>query len=179
MKKVVDKIIRMFYTSYLGNLYFNFLIWWDYYKSKRKPIGYSSSAHRIVISATKAAYEQGLRQVKTKVVQAAQAVDGNYDKALHQIGDVIQLSEKDHKPEIEILKKMHVKNGQDVKNDTDKAKMIDQRIQDYKELHRFKEERLILRQIRKAKTEGNLELADKLTKEWQDKYVVTNRIRRS
>jgi len=179
MKKIIDKLARMFYTSYLGNLYFNFLIWWDYYKSKRKPIGYSSSAHRVVISATKAAYEQGLKQVKTKVAEAINAVDGNHDKALHQIGDIIELAEKDYKSEIEILKKMHVKNGQDVKNDTDKAKMIDQRIQDYKELHRFKEERTILRQIRKAKTDGNIELADKLTKEWQDKYVINNRIRRN
>ena len=48
--------------------------------------------------------------------------------------------------------------------------MIDQRIQDMKELHSHIERREILRNIRKLKTSGRLKEAEELSREWVKKY---------
>lgn len=88
-------------------------------------------------------------------------------------GDLLALAKGESKEREQLAKGLNqvfVYQGADVKNSADTAKMIDKRINHYSTLQNKTEERELLRKVKKAYREGNMELHGTLMKEWEKKY---------
>lgn len=138
----MNKLKKLFYTSWLGNLYFEYLLWRDR-KIERKITAQQLNVPRIVINRQQELYLQGIKKLK-KVVNEKIVFTSKeeYDKVLKETEDLIQFAENDEQRDyIEALKKAYVYKDADIKNDTDMAKMIEQRIGHYNELRKHREKR--------------------------------------
>ena len=138
----MNKLKKLFYTSWLGNLYFEYLLWRDR-KIERKITAQQLNVPKIVINRQQELYLQGIKKLK-KVVNEKIVFTSKeeYDKVLKETEDLIQFAENDEQRDyIEALKKAYVYKDADIKNDTDMAKMIEQRIGHYNELRKHREKR--------------------------------------
>jgi len=138
----MNKLKKLFYTSWLGNLYFEYLLWRDR-KIERKITVQQLNVPRIVINRQQELYLQGIKKLK-KVINEKIVFTSKeeYDKVLKETEDLIQFAENDEQRDyIEALKKAYVYKDADIKNDTDMAKMIEQRIGHYNELRKHREKR--------------------------------------
>lgn len=155
MSKLVSKLRQIFYTSWLGNVYFELLLYIDRKSSKK----YLSHKEVTQIIREYSLLGEGVREVKGKIntlIKSRSAED--YHKVLGQIEDMMNLAERkadDPKSQLaKVLRNMYVKKGTvDIANDMDRAKMIDQRIKDTYELHDHIEKRNKLRKLRKERNE--------------------------
>jgi uncharacterized membrane protein len=162
---------RIFYTSIFGRIYFEFLLWLDRRAEKAET---KQLINTIIaeINITKEKYDKSITNLKTKIKD--EATDGDYDKVLKSKENLISLTENEEehlKKRAELLKSVMVKRGdKDINNNTEMARMVDSRINDYRTLHRDINMRQLLREIRKAEKEGNSQLAESLKVELKEKY---------
>ena len=170
LKKVIDFVKHLFYTSFIGNWYFNFLLWWDRIKFEQDlKINYSSK-NKVVLSAKQVAYEEGIKTIKQRIGSLVEIKSKDeYEKVLSEVKELISLARYENK-DADYLYKLYVKKDRDIHNNTDKAKMVETRINHYKELQKFNEERELIKQIKKAKKEGDINLSKELEKQWTKKY---------
>jgi hypothetical protein len=172
MTKIKNKILILFYSSWIGCKYLEFLLWLDDQNSTNTTnyIG----INRVVIEAQKVLYREGIIQIKRKVKSVLEARDKKeYDKALKELTDFLPLAERDSEEARklrEALYSVYVKKEKDIKTSTDYAKMIDTRIEDYKELQFHNEKRSLLKQIRKLRRDGELTKALEKEEEFKIKY---------
>lgn len=169
---MLETIQKWFYTTFLGELYFRFLLWQDHRRFRKELKYLDLSVQQILINRTSELYREGIRKIKTKVNNlVATKTPEEYDKVLREIEDLTMLSKDDKvDPGLMALYSAYVKKGSDIKNDTDMARMVEERIQHQKEKWKFQEERQLVRQIRKAKQDNDLELAKQLEDIWKEDY---------
>lgn len=173
--KLWSKLLNWFYTTPLGNLYFEFLLWKDR-RNSRSELRYLSPKEVSQIIRQYSLMAEGVKEVKKKVNELVSTKSANeYNKVLSEIEDMVQLAERDpESPQAKfasVLRQMgDYKKVKDIESVTDRAKMIDKRIQDMYELQAHVERRTLLREIRKAKKNGNIEQVTKLEQEWKQKY---------
>jgi len=174
--RVPKKIRSIFYNSFLGEIYIRIVLWWDYRKFrlelKRRP---PREAASIVMSMSQMYYTEGLRGMRDKVHKLVNTKDSEeFDKGMKELDDFIALADNTkNKGDIEaakLWKVMLVNTGADIKNEEAKTRMIQGRIADYKELQNYKLEKNFIRNIKTARESGNSKLADKLEKEWHEKF---------
>lgn len=170
--EMIKYLKRLFYTSIFGRFYFEFLLWLDRRVAKKETKQYLNNI-RIEINATREKYEKALCKIKSKVNEEAK--ESNHHKVLKVKGDLVSIAEEEEdeflKKRAEIMKSAIVKKGdKDIKSDTDMAKMVESRINDYKALHKDIAMRQLLRRIRQAEREGDSQLADSLKLELKEKY---------
>ncbi len=168
-------ISNWFYTTKLGGLYFEFLLWYDRWKFKQETKKYihNKETARIIINHTKALYRDGLKQVKIKVAELTTAPTAEeYDRVLNEIEDIVSLAKLETNNEIKALKLINgdLTKTKDVENNTDKAKMIKQRIAHYEELKKYNKKRTLIKAIKLAIKEGNKKLAEELEEQWSKEY---------
>lgn len=98
----------------------------------------------------------------------------SYDKTLRDIDNLLKYAQdvgsKQQKTILDLRKSIVVFKEKDLKSKEDKQKMINIRLNHYNQLHSKKLARDLIRQERQARKAGNSELADKLLKEWKEKY---------
>lgn len=106
----------------------------------------------------KYSYTEGLAQVRKKL--------GNIRvKKLSEVGDIINFAEKDKNKQIELVKDLFV-----YKTEKESSAMIADRINQYYELQNYNQGRQLIKDIKKARKEGNDKLAKQLETEWAEKY---------
>lgn len=159
--------------NWLKSLYFNFLLWLENINLK-KDNRYLSPKEIAAIVKQYSKIGEGVTVLKSKVNDLVKTKNKEeYDKILDGIQDLIPLSVREQNPDMEkficTLKKNYAKN-KDITTPLEKENMINQRIKDMYELHEHIEKRNKLREIRKAKSAGQLDLVDKLEKEFYEKY---------
>lgn len=166
-----------FYNSRIGGLYLEFLLWWDYKFGKDAPFRAAPdfTVAQIVRNAQILAYARGIRKLKNKINDLAFTKDKEeYEKILAEVKNLVALAEETDPSKIKrakLLDSMYVyKGGKDIKNDTEKAKMIQQRIRDFKELQKHKVSRAMLKDMRRLRKEGKDQEADELQKQWSTEY---------
>jgi hypothetical protein len=170
---VIDKIRNWFFTTWLGDLYFRFLLWRD---SKQTNVRYLTPQEAITITRQYSLLHRGVTEVKKQVNELVKSKSAEeYDQTLKKIENMLQFA--DRAPDsaearlADVLRSMQVKKGnKDIVTHTDHAKMIQGRIDDYKELQDHVVRRTLMRDIRKAKASGDQTLVSKLEKEWKEKY---------
>jgi uncharacterized membrane protein YheB (UPF0754 family) len=176
----MNTILSWFYGTYLGGLYFDILLWIDRKFNKPKFLTPKEIA-QVVREYSKIA--EGTKQIKKNINELLNSkTKDEYHKVLSGIEDLTQLATDDSLEEFKsILRDMYVKKGnKDITTHIQMAKMIDQRIEDTKELWEDKAKRQLLRQIREAKQSNNTELVNKLQSEFKLKYGRYNtRLRQS
>lgn len=178
MKKFIDRMLRFFYTTKVGEYYIYILLWYDNLKFRKEVKNRSNAyAAKIVANATQMAYEEGIRVVRTKVKRALKSYDEEeFDKTLKSFGEgLINLADGTKNSgdviRAEILWKAYVKpSTKDVVSESDRAKMVQERISDYIELRNHKLKRDLLRKIRKAWSDGNEALAQELQREFNERF---------
>lgn len=177
LKKFLIVSINKFYNSRIGGLYLEVLLWWDYRFGPDAPFRASPdfTVAQIVRNAQMIAYTRGMKNLKSKINDLAFTKDKEeYNKVLQEVQNLVALAEETDPSKIkrsELLKNMYVyKGGKDIRNDTEKAKMIQQRIRDFKQLQNHKASRQILREIRQLKKNGKDKEAKELEKEWSTKH---------
>lgn len=165
----MNKITKWFYTSQVGAWYFEFLLWLENKKVK-KELEYAKHwsnhcKHQIVVNVVQESYEQGIKQLKNKTTSLVEAkTPAEYDRVLKEIKDLLSFTEHDSSrlERINKLRKVFVYKEKDIRNHTDMAKMIDNRIKDFQVLRLHKERRDLMRTLRKAEQQGDEGLAEEL-----------------
>jgi hypothetical protein len=174
MEKIVSKITNWFYTTWLGDLYFRFLLWRDE-QNERNKIKYLTPKEMAQVIRQYSILGEGVKEMKSKVNTLIQSKNKDeYDRVLKEIEDMVTLAEReanDPKSQfVHFLKSGMDLSNSDIKSVTDRAKMVDKRINHMYELQSDKVKRQLLRDIRKAEQDGNEELVVKLKTEFKDKY---------
>ena len=170
----MNKLINWFFTTKLGEWYFEFLLWLD--RKNDKPTKYLTPREIAQITRQYSLVHKGVEEVKKKVnllVTSKSAEE--YDKILGEMDDLFALSDYDTNSSefkmSQLMKSIQVKKGnKDIITHTDKARMIQDRIHDYKQLQDHKLKRDMMRNIRKAKTNGDVKLVEELETKWREKY---------
>jgi phosphoribosylanthranilate isomerase len=170
--KLTNKLLLWFYSTPIGGLYFDLLLWIDRQKDNGTRYLSPKQAHQIIRQAQHCAH--GVERVKEKVNALVKTRNKDeYHRVLTEMQNLVSLAERESDPEkaklMEMLQKAFGKVV-DVETATDRAKMIDQRINDMHDLHSHIKKRNLMREIRKLRGEGKAKEADKLEKEWLEKY---------
>ena len=152
----MNRFLTWFYCTTVGGLYFDFLLWVDRVKFRRenKKKYLNPATKNIVMQMQKIKIAQGVGNIKRKVGElTASSTKEEYEKVLDELKELMPLAE-DNRPELKKMKKALYevwvfKGGKDIRSTTDRAKMVDRRIQHYKELHEHKIKREEIRKQRK------------------------------
>lgn len=178
MSKILNTILVAFYNSFLGELYFNFILWAERRRDRQRL--YLNPKEVAQIIREYSLLSEGVTTVKHKINELVLSKSAEeYHQVLSQIQDMVSLAEREYdspKAKLaDILYEIGVKKGnQDIVTVGDKVKMVDQRIQDMYELHNHINKRKLLREIRAANKSANKELAQKLEQEFKEKYGRSN-----
>lgn len=171
----MNRLLQWFYGTYIGAKYLEFLLWYDE-KQGPKPQLTRTELQQVIAEAQKFAYREGVSQMKRNIHKLMQSkTKEEYQRVLGTIEDLMDHAKKDPNNLTklrETLYKSYIRtSGRDITSATEHAKMIDQRIKDYKELYKHQEKRNMLRNIRKLRQAGEMEQALKLQREFEEKYV--------
>jgi len=144
---------------------------------------YTSMQSQVIFdSETQRKYSEGLSTVKQKINQASKrGSKEDYREALESMRELIALANNETVSQRVLrktLERMYVHYGSDVKSNRDKVDMIDTRIGHYEELRKYNIERRLLKGIKKARKDGNEELALRLESDWREQYGKTRDGRR-
>ena len=174
MIKLYRKIMDKLYSTFLGGLYLEFLLWLDCTKNEKKYLTPKQMA-QIIRESSKLA--EGTLAIKTKVnALLSSKTKGEYEVRLSEIQDLLPLSEyqdanSTRATYVNFLKSIgDVTKIVDVENATDRAKMIDRKIEAVYELQRYNEKRKLAKDIKELVALGNTEMANKLKDELRKKY---------
>lgn len=150
----MNKILSWFYTTWLGNLYFEVLLWNDRRKSKTD-VRYLTPKEISTIVRQYSLLGEGVTEVKRSINRIVQSkTKEEYDAILKEIEDLTVLAEGDpDSPKAKFAETLRSMGSfsklKDIENDTDRAKMLERRINDMKELQAHREKRNALRAKRK------------------------------
>lgn len=171
---MMNKVFQWFLTTWAGEYYFRFLLWRD--RSSDKSVRYLTPSEAVTITRQYSLLHRGVEEVKREVNKLINAKSAQeYDAVLKGIEDMMNLAQRDENSSearlADVLRSFKVKKGsKDIVTHTDHAKMIQGRMEDYRELQSHVERRSLMRQIRKAKQAGNQEQVSQLEKQWKEKY---------
>lgn len=152
------KLVDWFYTTKLGEYYFEFLLWLDRRNDRPK---YLSPKEVAQVTRQYSLLNEGVGAVKQHVNTMIRARNKQeYDSALKNIEDLTVLAHRKddtaRQQYADFLREVCVKKGEvDIATATDKAKMIEQRINDYKELQEHIVKRKAIREARKNNVKRN------------------------
>lgn len=173
----MNKLLSKFYGSFLGGLYFEFLLWWDRLKTRRNTRFLTPKEISQVVREY-SLLNEGVKDLKSKVNNLVNSTSKEaYNNTLSQIEDMLALTEKKEANTkfVKSLRQISISSGnRDIVTHTDMAKMIDKRIEDMKELQNDRAKRQLIREIRKARLTNNTDLAKQLEGEFQKKYGRSN-----
>lgn len=149
----INKVKRVILSTFIGNIYFNFLLWLDFKKDQlNRANKFSKTQTKMVYSAVKASYNEGFTKIRDKIT--TELKNGNREhneKVLEKTEELLKLAEEEKlQKDIELLRQACYYKDKDIQNDTQMAHMVERRIKDFKELHAHKERRQKLREQRKA-----------------------------
>lgn len=169
----MNRLLTWFFSTSLGGLYFEFLLWLD--RKRSNPTKYLTPKEMAQIVRESNKTYDGVSKVKKKIKELVNSKSSEeYHKILCEIEDLTKLATYEEGTSqaqfSKLLRSTYDLKNKDIITHTDKAKMIDKRIQDMRELWDDKNKRQLLRGIRQARKEGNTELADKLQTEFNNKY---------
>jgi hypothetical protein len=174
MMKIYRKIIDKVYSTFLGGFYLEFLLWLDGTRDEKKFLTPKQMA-QIVRESSKLA--EGTLAIKLKVNSLLSSrTKGEYEVRLSEIQDLLPLSEYQDKNStravyVNFLKSLgDTTKIVDVENATDRAIMIDRKIKAVYELQAYTEKRNMAKAIKKAISDGNVQLANQLKEELQRLY---------
>lgn len=158
--------------SFLKNLIHRYIVWRETRKIESEidaVFGHNRFTlnTEIIQDETQRQYTEAVIQIKNKLKQLS---NGDLKSYLAKNPEITNLAEKDKDEVIEIMRKITIASGQDIKSEEDKTKMINDRINHYHELQRFNEEKQLLRQIKQAMKAGDKKLHAKLMAEWRQKH---------
>lgn len=173
---IKNRILNWIYSTWIGDLYFKYLIWID--SKSKSNVRFLTPGEAATIIREYSLVSEGVVRVKSKVNQLITAkTKEEYHKVLSEVENMILLAgqEKYESPDklrfANIVREMAVKKGnKDVVTPQDKLNMIYQRIEDYKELHQHQAKRNLMRQLRRARQEKNVELVTQLEAELKGRY---------
>lgn len=170
----MNKLINWLYTTWLGNLYFETLLWLDR-RDEKKNLRLLSPKEASQIIKQYSLLGDGVKEIKDKVNSLiATKTKEEYNKILKEIDNIISLAERqanDPKSQFVNFLKSNVDfSNKDIKNTTDRAKMVNKRINDMYELQEDKLKRQLIREIRKANQEGDKIKLSQLQMEFKEKY---------
>lgn len=163
-----------FYATFLGGLYLEFLLWLDGTREDKKYLTPKQMA-QIVRESNKLA--EGTLVMKTRVNALLNSkTKEEYELRLSEIQDLLPLSEyqDSNSPRaiyVNFLKSIgDTAKIVDVENATDRAKMIEKKIEAVYELQDYNAKRQLAKTIQKHIQEGNQEEANRLRQEFKRKY---------
>jgi hypothetical protein len=158
-------ILRWIFQSPLGSLYFNLQDWWELRSIKALAAKKALMARGTAV-AQRNLIQQAIRRLKDGLKRDYSLEDlktgkvNNIEIDHYATGNNAQMAE--------IMRKIYVYEGKDVKNEADYQKMIHTRISHYEQLHKATERREMIRRIRK---ETNPNLKAELEKEFKERYL--------
>lgn len=146
-------------------------MWWEFRKLDREltPAFSLSPDHTPLELDQEQKIANGVANLKeaARKVVATQGYDGLKKVDLLEIAKVENAKQAKDR---ELKESIYVYSGADVKDDADKAKMVDKRINMYYDLQNKKEQRKLVSSIRQAGKAGDKVTQDNLIKEYHEKY---------
>lgn len=170
------KIKDWFYSTWLGCLYLETLLWIDELRNNDNDVRYLTPKEMAQIVRESQKIAEGTVLMKNNINKLVKSRNKEeYHKVLSETEELIKFAEGDNNSIqskfATIARQMYVKKGsKDIITATDRARMIDQRINDMYELQAQRARQTMWRQIRKLRTEGKMDEANQLQEEWMRKY---------
>lgn len=131
--------------------------------------------YQIYQNDTERKYAEGIALVKNKVNSAVKSKSKEeYERVLKEISDLIILSNEETPSQRALRKALEKLYAPKEKS---KKAMIRDRIQHYEELREYNQERTLIKKIKQARKDNNIELAEKLELEWMTLYGKTGKFR--
>ncbi len=173
----MKKLISWFYTTKLGQ-------WWLEKQALKKHKELEATLNGLTVKenvslyfdSTQHKYQEGISNVKRKINDEVKIKNfENYNLSLKN-KELIELAKDETVEQANfrrMMEKIFVHKDVDVKDQVEKFEMIEKRIDDFYELQRYNEERQLLKNIRSAKRKGDLQLAERLTNDWKQKFRYT------
>lgn len=170
----MSRVRNWFFSTWLGEQYFNFLLWRD--RRADQSVRFLTPQEAVTITRQYSLLYRGVEEVKkevNKLVNAKTAAE--YDNILKGVENMMDFASRaEDSPEArfaQVIRAMKVKKGnRDIVTHTDQAKMVQDRIGDYKDLQDHVVKRTLMRQIRKARQADDKQLLAQLEQEWKEKY---------
>jgi len=172
--KLKYKLTNWLWSTWIGDLYFRYLVWADA-KADKLP-KFMTPKEMATIIKEHSLLAEGVTAVKGKVNElVSEKTATEYHRVLSSVDNMVELAknEKDDGRSMmaQVVHEIAVKKGnRDIVTPQDKLNMIHQRIEDYKELHAHIEKRNLYRALRKAANEGDKAKVAELQKTIQEKY---------
>ena len=110
-------------------------------------------------------YQEGLLVLKSKVKKN--------DFNLNEEDELLSLAKEEteeQKKFREVMERIYVNKGQDIKDEVEKRQMIDKRIRDFYTLQKYNEERELIKKIKQAVKSGDKDLAERLEHDWKQRF---------
>jgi hypothetical protein len=142
--------------------------WFEKQLDLKEEVVYSTKCDDFTISEVEhqSKLAEGLLLLKQNVTKQA---DTDLDSFLRNDPNLIRFAEVEDEVK-DLIRKTWNTMPVDIVTDADKARMIDKRIAHYYELQKFNEEKALIKRIRKAKKDSDLDLYNKLFDEWKERY---------
>lgn len=163
----MKKLINWFYKTKLG-------LWWlEFLLTRRNrqfeqeflsAFSFNRTPTEVVQDSVQQKYQEGLNVLRKKVNDQPELITNT-----ELIGLAHEETENQKKLR-EVMEKIYVNKGQDIKSELDKHQMINRRISDFYSLQRYTEERNLLKQIKQAEKEGKTDLAERLQDDWKQRF---------
>lgn len=174
---MLNKLKDLYYSSWFGGKHLELLLWLDNRKTNTNYLTYKETQQ---IVRQYSLLNQGVLDMKATINNIVKSKNKEeYHNFLIKKENLISLAEGNENSSkghlSKILKNIHVnknKEGheQDVITATDRAKMIQKKIEFVYELQEHVKQRNMLREIRKLRQTGQKTEADKLFEKWQEIY---------
>lgn len=107
----MNKLVNWFYSTWLGGLYFELLLWLDR-RNEKKQLRYLTPKEMAQIVRQYSILGEGVKEIKSKVNTLIQSRNKEeYDKVLKEIDDMVVLAElkpDDPKAQMNTLSLIHI-----------------------------------------------------------------------
>lgn len=168
--------------KWIVNLYFSIVFKWKNYKLKRlvekefSPTFSFNDGYKIYQNETERKYLEGIYNLKRSINSKVKSKSKDeYHKVLSNAKELISLGTVETKNQKLIRETL---TSICALPEISKKEIINKRIEHYKEFHKYKEQRDLIKRIKQAKKQGDEKLALELEKEWRDNYGEIRNLRR-
>lgn len=166
--------------NFLKNLYNKFRLWLDF---KQLDVGESSvqdsfilgvqadlqkNSINIIEDEQDRIYKEALITIKNRIKNEATKFI-SLEAYLANNPDILRHAKENNEVK-EVLRSSWDLRNKDVETEEDYSKMIETRIEHFKQLQKYNEERLLIKQIKAAKKQGDIITYNNLYKEWKSFY---------
>lgn len=158
--------------KWIAGIYFTLVFKWKNYRLQKlleeelTPSFSSSDVYGVHQNDTQRKYLEGLANLKRSINSKVKSRNKDeYHRVLSDVKELVALGRVETKTQRMIRETL---TSICKLPEVNRKEMINQRIEHYEELHKYKEQRELIKKAKQARKEGDIELAEQLETKWRE-----------